>query len=136
MADRDSIAIIIVTFNSVEEIDACLDSLVGHTEPFPTTITIVDNASSDGTATHVRERWPSVRVIRTLKRIEGEGRLATPEEKSELVKYTGWGAMPAAFERQPSRDWKVIADELREILTPDEYASARGSRQASLAGPE
>src|SRR5581483_7816686 len=46
---------------------------------------------------------------------------------SELVKYTGWGAMPGAFERQPSRDWKVIADELRDILTPDEYASARGS---------
>ena len=45
MADRDSLAIIIVTYNSVEEIDACLHSLVGHTGPFPTTITVVDNAS-------------------------------------------------------------------------------------------
>ncbi|MEP6783514.1 MAG: glycosyltransferase family 2 protein [Acidobacteriota bacterium] len=63
MAARDSIAIIIVTFNSAAEIDACLDSLVGHTTPFPTTITVVDNASADGTAAHVRERWPSVQVI-------------------------------------------------------------------------
>jgi N-acetylglucosaminyl-diphospho-decaprenol L-rhamnosyltransferase len=63
LADRDSIAIIIVTFNSVDEIDACLDSLVGHTSPFPTTITVVDNASADGTAQHVRERWPTVQVI-------------------------------------------------------------------------
>lgn len=63
MADRDSLAIIIVTFNSVQEIDGCLQSLVGHTEPFPTTITVVDNASLDGTAAHVRERWPSVQVI-------------------------------------------------------------------------
>ena len=63
MADRDSLAIIIVTFNSVEEIDGCLQSLDGYTAPFPTTITVVDNASSDGTAEHVRQRWPSVQVI-------------------------------------------------------------------------
>lgn len=63
MADRDSLAIIIVTFNSTQEIDACLQSLVGHTEPFPTTITVVDNASEDGTADHVRRKWPSVKVI-------------------------------------------------------------------------
>ncbi len=63
MADRDSLAIIIVTYNSMTEIDDCLRSLVGHTDPFPTTITLVDNASSDGTADHVRRTWPSVQVI-------------------------------------------------------------------------
>ncbi len=55
-------------------------------------------------------------AIRTLKRIEDEDRLATPEEKAVLVKYTGWGAMPGAFEPQPSRDWKGIAHELRDVL--------------------
>ena len=45
--------------------------------------------------------------------------------------------MPGAFERQPSRDWKAIADELRETLTPDEYASARGSTpNAHYTSPE
>lgn len=63
MADRDSLAIIIVTYNSVQDIDACLRSLVGHTRPFPTTITVVDNASPDGTAAYVRRGWPSVQVI-------------------------------------------------------------------------
>ena len=63
MAARDSLAIIIVTYNSGEEIDACLQSLVGHTAPFPTTITVVDNQSSDGTAARIRERFPTVRVI-------------------------------------------------------------------------
>ncbi len=63
MADRDRLAIIIVTFNSVEEIEPCLRSLVGHTSPFPTTITVVDNGSTDGTAGHIRQRWPSVQVI-------------------------------------------------------------------------
>ena len=64
MADnRSTLAIIIVTYNSATEIGPCLDSLVGHTEPFPTTITVVDNASSDGTAGMVRARWPGVQVI-------------------------------------------------------------------------
>jgi N-acetylglucosaminyl-diphospho-decaprenol L-rhamnosyltransferase len=63
VADRDSLAIIIVTYNSAAEIEACLQSLVGHTGPFPTTITIVDNASTDGTAALVRECFPSVQVI-------------------------------------------------------------------------
>jgi GT2 family glycosyltransferase len=61
--DRDSLAIIIVTYNSAQEIDACLESLVGHTSPFPTTITVVDNASPDRTAAHVRQKWPAVQVI-------------------------------------------------------------------------
>jgi len=63
VADRDSLAIIIVTYNSAEEIDQCLRALVGHTDPFPTTITIVDNGSTDGTVQHVRDRWPSVQII-------------------------------------------------------------------------
>ena len=63
MAARDSLAIIIVTYNSRQEIDACLESLVGHTAPFPTTITVVDNQSPDGTAAHVREKWPMITVI-------------------------------------------------------------------------
>jgi GT2 family glycosyltransferase len=60
---RPSVAIIIVTYNSKDEIGQCLESLVGHTEPFPTTITVVDNASTDGTADVVRHRYPSVQVI-------------------------------------------------------------------------
>ena len=62
-AGRDSLAVIIVTFNSRHEIDGCLDSLIGNTAPFPTTITIVDNASADGTAAHVRQNYPTVQVI-------------------------------------------------------------------------
>ena len=64
MADtRPSIAIVIVTYNSRDEIGPCLDSLVGQTEPFRTTIVVVDNASKDGTADLVRGAYPSVRVI-------------------------------------------------------------------------
>ena len=76
-------------------------------------------------------------AIRTLKRIEGEDRPATPEEKAILVKYTGWGAMPGAFEPQLSRDWQGPAKELRDLLSPEEYASARASTpNAHYTSPE
>jgi hypothetical protein len=34
----------------------------------------------------------NIEAIKTLKLIEDESREATPEEKSKLVKYVGWGA--------------------------------------------
>jgi hypothetical protein len=62
-----------------------------------------------------------------LKVIEAEHRPATAEEKAVLVKYAGWGAMPNAFEPRPPRDWQSVAEELRELLSAEEYASARAS---------
>jgi GT2 family glycosyltransferase len=58
-----SLAVVIVSFNVRDELDACLASIVGHTAPFETTITVVDNGSSDGTPQMVRDRWPGVRLI-------------------------------------------------------------------------
>lgn len=62
-ADSPEVAVVIVTYNSREEIGPCLTSLVGHTAPLSASITIVDNASQDGTMAFVREGWPSVQVI-------------------------------------------------------------------------
>jgi hypothetical protein len=45
--------------------------------------------------------------------------------------------MPAAFETHPSRDWRGVSDELREVLTAEEYASARASTpNAHYTSPE
>jgi hypothetical protein len=53
------------------------------------------------------------------------------------VRYTGWGAFANAFEANPPRDWKGVASELRELLTPEEYASARASTpNAHYTSPE
>jgi N12 class adenine-specific DNA methylase len=76
-------------------------------------------------------------AIRTLKNIEAGNRLATPEEKAALVKYTGWGAMPNAFASHPPREWKSVADELKDLLSAEEYASARASTpNAHYTSPE
>jgi N-acetylglucosaminyl-diphospho-decaprenol L-rhamnosyltransferase len=58
-----SLVIVIVSYNVRQELGACLESVVGHTAPFATTVCVVDNASSDGTPQMVREMWPAVRLI-------------------------------------------------------------------------
>jgi N-acetylglucosaminyl-diphospho-decaprenol L-rhamnosyltransferase len=58
-----SLAVIIVSYNVRQELQVCLESFVGHTAPFPTTVTVVDNASLDDTARLVREQWPSVQLV-------------------------------------------------------------------------
>ncbi len=62
-ADRPTLAIIIVTYDSRQEIAACLDSLVDGPEPAGAAVTVVDNGSTDGTAAFVRAGWPAVSVL-------------------------------------------------------------------------
>lgn len=57
------LSIVIVTYNSRGEIDACLGSLARHPPSCGYEIALIDNASGDGTPSAVREQWPSVRVI-------------------------------------------------------------------------
>jgi len=57
------LSIVIVTYNSTSQIDACLTSLSEHPPAVDHETLIVDNASPDATAAAVRQRWPGVRVI-------------------------------------------------------------------------
>lgn len=57
------LSIIIVTYNSAGDIGRCLDSLSQHPPRVAHETVVVDNASTDGTAAEVRQRWPEVRVI-------------------------------------------------------------------------
>ena len=57
------LSIVIVTYNSLSQIDACLASLSTHPPSLDHETLVVDNASRDGTAVAVRQRWPHVRVI-------------------------------------------------------------------------
>src|ERR1017187_7948501 len=76
----------------------------------------------------LREKaFANLAAIRTLKQIEADDREATGEEKAILARYSGWGAMANVFEAHPPREWEKTAEELRQLLTTDEYASARAS---------
>lgn len=68
----------------------------------------------------------NVAAIKTLKAIEAENRLATPDEQETLSKYVGWGGIPQAFDSS-NKDWQKEYAELRGLLTDSEYEKARGS---------
>lgn len=60
-----ALSIVIVTYNSIGQIDACLDSLGRTLPPLDCETIVVDNASPDGTASAIKRCWPSVRIIDT-----------------------------------------------------------------------
>ena len=68
----------------------------------------------------------NVAAIRLLKDLEAQGRSATPEEQEVLSRYVGWGGIPQAFD-ETNEKWASEYAELKTIVTPEEYASARGS---------
>ena len=68
----------------------------------------------------------NIEAIRTLQAIEAEGRSATPEEQTVLSQYVGWGGLADAFD--PDKDsWAREYTQLKELLSPEEYAAARAS---------
>ena len=68
----------------------------------------------------------NIAAIQTLKQIEAEGRQATPQEQEILSKYVGWGGLPQAFDVENS-SWQKEYQQLKSLLTDEEYAAARGS---------
>jgi N12 class adenine-specific DNA methylase len=88
-------------------------------------ITDADQIGIGGERTKYRN---NVAAIRTLKRIELEGRQATPAEQAVLVKYVGWGGIASNQLFNPETStWAEQFKELKELLTPEEYARARAS---------
>ena len=98
-------------------------------------ITPADNLEDfGGSKTRFRT---NVDAIKLLKRIEGEGRLATAEEQAILARYSGMGDSQIAqgiFLRDklpyydPTRKgWEEEYNELKKLLTDDEWAAASKS---------
>lgn len=68
----------------------------------------------------------NIAAIETLKIIETQHRNATPEEQEIMSKYTGWGGLQNAFDSRKS-EWSKEYSELKELLTDEEYTSAKAS---------
>ena len=68
----------------------------------------------------------NVASIALLKQLEAEDRPATSEEQMVLARYTGWGAIPQAFDAA-NTSWSAEYAALKELLTDEEYRAARAS---------
>lgn len=101
---------------------------VRRTEPQAVTptnyrITESDRIGKGGLASKYQD---NISAIRLLKKIESEGRKATPEEQAVLVRYVGWGGLKGAFDPK-NKQWGAKNADLIKLLTPEEYEAARRS---------
>ncbi len=89
---------------------------------------ITDDALGHGTPS---EKYAAnAAAIRTLKQIEAEERLATPEEQEALSRYVGWGGLADCFEETSPH-----YQELKSLLDEDDYAAARASSLTAFYTP-
>ena len=73
-------------------------------------------------------------AITVLKKCQEENRFATPDEQIILSKYVGWGGIPEAFDERAD-SWRTEYGMLKNILSPEEYASARESTLTAFYTP-
>lgn len=94
-----------------------------------------DLASHEFEEVNKKERFHrNYAAITVLKRCQEENRFATPDEQIILSKYVGWGGIPEAFDERAG-SWQTEFGMLKNILTPEEYASARESTLTAFYTP-
>jgi len=65
LAEAPTLAIIIVSFNVRDDLDACLRAIPAAAGGLTTAVAVVDNGSTDGTVELLRRRWPAIQLIET-----------------------------------------------------------------------
>ena len=76
----------------------------------------------------------NVAAIQTLKAVEQRGTPATEAEQDILAGYLGWGGLSDAFD--PGKDnWHTEYEQLKTLLTEDEYTAARESTLTAFYTP-
>lgn len=87
-----------------------------------------------GVATAKEKFRNNVEAIKVLKKCEEENRYATKEEQQIISNYVGWGGLKSAFQSDNS-GWSEEYEELKNLLTEDEYKDARKSSMTAYYTP-
>ena len=61
---KNSLSIVIVSYNTCEHVRSCLDSILRQANPLTREIIVVDNGSTDGSITWLSNHYPDIKVIR------------------------------------------------------------------------
>lgn len=83
-----------------------------------------------GAGTPLERFYHNKSAIQLLKKLESEHRLAQPFEQNVLSEYVGWGGLSDFFKEDNPHYL-----ELKELLTEDEYESARESTLTAFYTP-
>ena len=68
----------------------------------------------------------NIEAIKLVNRLINTQKEATADEKKGLAKYVGWGGLAQAFDEH-NVAWKNEYEELKDVLSVEEYAAAKGS---------
>ena len=93
---------------------------------------IEDKLLGEGTQKEKVRR--NIEAIKLLHKLEDENRLANSAEQDILSKYVGWGGLPDVFDENKT-NWSEEYHKLKELLTDDEYKSARASTLTAFYTP-
>ena len=130
----NTLAIVIVSYNTRSDLESCLRSLHDHPPHVAHEIVVVDNASRDGSVEMVRSQWPEVQVIALHSNVgfasaNNEGIRRT---ESELVLLLNSDTIvpDGAIDR--------LIGALRELpgasIVGPKIVDARGTRSCRMAG--
>ena len=109
---------------SKEDVETSIESGTKTEQPSVHNFRITDDHLGEGGA---KTKYAfNIAAIQTLKQIEAEGRQARPDEQEILSRYVGWGGLPQAFDAE-NASWQKEYQQLKSLLTDEEYAAARGS---------
>lgn len=85
-------------------------------------------ADLKGLGSAVAKFEANVHAIEVLARIKTGSRSPDKDERLAMVRYTGWGSLPAAFNlegKEPA--WSARAQQLQSLLSEADHESARAS---------
>ena len=68
----------------------------------------------------------NIEAIKLVNRLINSQKEATDDERKVLAKYVGWGGLAQAFDEH-NVAWKSEYEELKDVLSVEEYAAAKGS---------
>ena len=83
-----------------------------------------------GMGTPLERFYHNIRAIQLLNKLDAESRLATPTEQRVLADYVGWGGLSEFFKEDNPH-----YTELKNVLSDEEYASARESTLTAFYTP-
>jgi GT2 family glycosyltransferase len=58
-----TVSVVVINWNGLRYLEACFDALLRQEAEGGSELILLDNGSTDGSADHVRQRWPAVRVV-------------------------------------------------------------------------
>lgn len=105
-------------------------------DDLPRNFHITDDTSLNSWGGEKTRYNKNIEAIKLLHDLENSGRTATYEEQQVLAQYAGWGGVSKAFDPN-NTSWEKEYNELKELLTPEEYAAAKSSiNNAHFTNPE